>query len=736
LFKLLSGEYMKRSLLLFGIWLLLLNSAIFAQTNVRGWYAEGQVWIQWDLDNSPPETYAIYSSTNPFTNTAQAQLIGRLYEEEWTPYALRTQILATANYVIPNNSGGRFTLPANTGLFVETAHENGAKYYAVVKWGNTAVTANNLSARIEYRFSLNEPGQAQSQGTTTLASGHRSTAYYMWADGRDNHWEGRPDFPIMANRHKNGMPSFFIVSEAKNLPAGKISAVHWLHGGGGTARQSLPTGRTEINIEPQDGLLVAHNDDFIRKTLVNNVPVIIKEESNSWWFGWAKGFNPFEATPSTPANTDTVINYTQRRLLWINDWLIKNRNVDAEAVFIQGHSVGSAGTTALAKAFPNTFGSASIFNNGFGGPLESHAFAILGTSTQNLPTNLFKRNGQPVRTYEVFDLSTPISTSRDMPIMRSWAGKNDINDVMEWDAFVVAEYQRGDANAWGMQLFWDERPHGLEGMNFHWIMGLGNLQTERDEAAYQTRYRAHQSFPAFFNHQKYPGANKNPGDGTRGTGGNGVGDDWGSFGGYHDWEVSSIVDTPGKWEVVAYLIGQSSHTVDNSPEANLTSDLAIRKPQQFKPPTGRQLQWSVTRISNGQVLQSGTTAVGADDLVSITGITLFKDPDRVRIRVSDPTVAVEEKNSETLPTEFSLLQNYPNPFNPSTTIHFSMPLREHVTLKVFDVNGREVATLVDGEMEAGKHAVPFAPRSVTSGVYFYQFTAGKFSQTRKAVLMK
>jgi hypothetical protein len=59
-----------------------------------------------------------------------------------------------------------------------------------------------------------------------------------------------------------------------------------------------------------------------------------------------------------------------------------------------------------------------------------------------------------------------------------------------------------------------------------------------------------------------------------------------------------------------------------------------------------------------------------------------------------------------------------------------------VTLKVFDVAGREVATLVEGEMAAGKHAVTFAPSHSASGLYFYKITAGKFSQTRKAVLMK
>jgi hypothetical protein len=101
------------------------------------------------------------------------------------------------------------------------------------------------------------------------------------------------------------------------------------------------------------------------------------------------------------------------------------------------------------------------------------------------------------------------------------------------------------------------------------------------------------------------------------------------------------------------------------------------------------------------------------------------------------TTRVESRDAETgLPTGFALSQNYPNPFNPSTVISFQLPVRSHVTLRVFDVNGREVATLVEGEMAAGNHSVRFAPRDVAGGLYFYQLTAGKFSQTRKAVLMK
>jgi len=103
--------------------------------------------------------------------------------------------------------------------------------------------------------------------------------------------------------------------------------------------------------------------------------------------------------------------------------------------------------------------------------------------------------------------------------------------------------------------------------------------------------------------------------------------------------------------------------------------------------------------------------------------------------LSNTVVSVEDKAAQS-PARFLLEQNYPNPFNPSTGISFQLPVNSHVTLKVFDVNGREVATLVDGNLAAGSHAVTFARRETTTGLYFYKLTAGKFSQTRKTVLMR
>ena len=89
-----------------------------------------------------------------------------------------------------------------------------------------------------------------------------------------------------------------------------------------------------------------------------------------------------------------------------------------------------------------------------------------------------------------------------------------------------------------------------------------------------------------------------------------------------------------------------------------------------------------------------------------------------------------------LPVKFQLQQNYPNPFNPSTTITFSLPHSTNTSLKVFDMLGREVATLVDGYMAAGSHEVHFNATSLASGIYYYKLTSGNFTEVKKMMLVK
>ena len=98
-------------------------------------------------------------------------------------------------------------------------------------------------------------------------------------------------------------------------------------------------------------------------------------------------------------------------------------------------------------------------------------------------------------------------------------------------------------------------------------------------------------------------------------------------------------------------------------------------------------------------------------------------------------VGVEEENG-IIPNSISLYQNYPNPFNPSTTIKWQQPEAGIVTLKIYDVLGREVATLINEELTAGNHETVFDASQLSSGIYFYQLKAGSFVQTKKMILIK
>ena len=101
--------------------------------------------------------------------------------------------------------------------------------------------------------------------------------------------------------------------------------------------------------------------------------------------------------------------------------------------------------------------------------------------------------------------------------------------------------------------------------------------------------------------------------------------------------------------------------------------------------------------------------------------------------LSDIVTGVE--NEPGIPRTFELSQNFPNPFNPSTRIRYSLPEKANVSLKVFNVLGQEVVTLVNDQQQAGNYVALFEANSLPSGVYFYRLEAGSFRQVKKMLLM-
>ncbi len=97
---------------------------------------------------------------------------------------------------------------------------------------------------------------------------------------------------------------------------------------------------------------------------------------------------------------------------------------------------------------------------------------------------------------------------------------------------------------------------------------------------------------------------------------------------------------------------------------------------------------------------------------------------------------IRTKENEILPTEFRLYQNYPNPFNPVTTIEYSIPKTSFVILKVYNILGKEISTLVSEQKNSGYHKAEFYAKNLSSGIYFYRIQAEGFVQTMKLILMK
>ena len=133
------------------------------------------------------------------------------------------------------------------------------------------------------------------------------------------------------------------------------------------------------------------------------------------------------------------------------------------------------------------------------------------------------------------------------------------------------------------------------------------------------------------------------------------------------------------------------------------------------------------------VVVTGVIA-GGPVVITVTG----KDVDNSQISTTfnvtvGPFVGVEKIE---IPTEFSLSQNYPNPFNPSTTIKFGLPVASNVSLKIYNILGEQVASLVNKVMPAGYNTVTFDASKLASGMYIYRIEAGSFVQVKKMMMLK
>jgi hypothetical protein len=208
-----------------------------------------------------------------------------------------------------------------------------------------------------------------------------------------------------------------------------------------------------------------------------------------------------------------------------------------------------------------------------------------------------------------------------------------------------------------------------------------------------------------------------------------------AVGGWGSWGASLMSDTTRRmWDDATHGDAVANDTIYTRQTSYTTADFIG---QEFKfgvgggDNEGGKGGFGNNHIEN--IDDSQTLFILASDFGSINP-KFYNTWDFNLHKAKTPT-AVED-NWNGVPMVYTLDQNYPNPFNPSTTIRFTLGTEEIVTLKIFNMLGQEVTTLLHEKLSAGNHVVRFDAARLTSGVYFYQVNAGKFVETKKMLLLK
>jgi polyhydroxybutyrate depolymerase len=475
------------------------------------------------------------------------------------------------------------------------------------------------------------------------------------------------------------------------LPLSNVPACVALHSGDGQAKMWLPSrnGFHSIGLAPVGELLIAVEDRFFT---TRNGNVDAQSVAST---GYVPSFDPFynhyvglvfaSLPERLPGPDEIVVPYPLYRLNWTLDWLYAHRQVDSNRVALVGHSGGAKGSLLWSHAYPERFSSVGLYNPALG-QFPAGDEPLVGTAAQNLPLLLTNHSGQFVRTRDLHEYIPSCSPQRDLPFTRIFHGKREENWVLDDDqdgmADAGATYRQADLLGLGAATYWDLRRHGLDtwtyatlsndvthpnlcgpnptvnisgswSINDLWTPTLGT-QYRRDDATNQIRHRADVSYPAFF-HCGLRGGHENPGFVVYTNNSAPYADNlpydglvttteclppWtgharGTFGGYFDWEPG-IVDSPTQWSAVLFLVGAGSafNPVEICPDPWRACDVALRRPQRFRPTTGTFVQWRLENASSGALLTNGLITVGADDLVSVPNLTIARDPVRVRLVVS------------------------------------------------------------------------------------------------------
>jgi hypothetical protein len=660
-------------------------------SQLTGVYKHGQVFLTWLKAPDSFIYYKVYRSPTPITSGNQlptCEYLGWTNSTSSIDQDLTHHDKDTVYLVIDSGSA---PLGGETGLFVATTLADGNYYYAVTTVSNgvednTIIPGtNSFQTAISEKTEEPKPVYQQSRYIS-----YKNVDIYALFTSMKN----EPGGPLM---NKAG----FIANDFAVCKNGKTNQPLRIrfHGGGADFLYNITAqSDSEINISPEH---------------------LFPSGDNASWWGANENFDLYNGDNNlVPPTSGINYNFVYLQVTRIIDWAIAHLPVDSNRIYMEGSSLGCIGAYFYSLTYPDRIAavklSGSVFDLGFksdynpvcslnpGRSNRESGDEQFGTTESNLMTNL----GDP--TYDVLNGGwvTYNFNERNYPVIYSINGKND--SIVGWTEKTIY-YDSVNAHHIGGYYFYDGRGHGGE-INTTWADGNFDI----------LRYRNNRSFPAFANCS----ANEDYGDGHSTSGA-----PFGSVNGFLDWK-DEVIDDSLYWESTIFLrdLLKQDYSLYSAPPV-CTVDVTPRRLQKFHASPGDTLWWAVKHA--GEIVQSGQQ-VYSGGIIVIPQVMVYKDSIQLEL-TTDSTFLSGNIGAD-------LVTIFPNPFHESAFIRWQQMTSGPCSVKIYDIQGRLIKTLVDGDLAPGIYQMTWNGddqngKSRYSGIYFVRIEKVSGVVTKRLVLI-
>ena len=626
-------------------------------TNLTATYSNGQVFLTWTNVSSTNQQYNVYRSSSKLTSSSQlnsSTLLGFVRDSSSKNYRLSQLDKKNIFFKIKDNGQ---PLAANQGLYAVTCANNNKSYYY-------AVTVTDLSSGTEYKqLTLGKNSLSSSVTDKTvkplpvlqdsIVSGKSGIgAKYRYVQFVNN--QQTPLWPAM-----NSTGSFEM-----NFYFEKLGTV-----------QRYP-------------LMVMFNGDVALSTKKNaTVPLTftygyilglddylpLKEGktigSDDYFMGYYQNFNIY--TNDNPIPTSGIIKvYAQKSYLEAINWAESHFPVDTSMVYATGDSHTGFGALITATTYPQKFAAIYVTVEPINiGPSGDQIYEEeWGMNSTKLNTDFMNpQTGLPIPITDFSDARAMVHNDEllNMPLIFDVHGKNDTKVL--WAQSKIDWLDSVQSNHIGGAFYWDQRQHGGDGKNFT------TDETTPDFFRYQTT----KSYPAFSNCT----INQNPGNGDKNSGA-----PWGGINSYLDFN-DNITDQKCNYSVMVFIkdlyVGGVLAPIQYD---TCTSDVTIRRLQNFRPKNGQTVNWANYNINNVKI-QSGSF-VYTGRLITLTGMKINKTGNTLTFSISGcsgPNDRISAGNTNAQPVYFSRDAS-------GYLANIKSSDEEVAAVTIYDVMGRMVST--------------------------------------------